>query len=35
MEKHRIEGDYRQFMDKRFIGEWDLPEKEDLIVEID
>ena len=35
MEKHRIEGDYRQFMDKSFIGEWDLPEKEDLIVEID
>ena len=30
-----LKGDYRQFMDKSFIGEWDLPEIDDLIVEID
>lgn len=35
MNKSRIEGDYRQFMDKTYIGEWDLPENEDLTVEID
>ena len=31
----KITGDYRQYMDKDFIGEWDLPENDDLIVEID
>jgi hypothetical protein len=35
MSKTKIEGDYRQFMDKTYIGEWDLPESEDLTVEID
>ena len=35
MSKKRIEGDYRQFMDKSYIGEWDLPETDDLVVEID
>lgn len=30
-----LTGDYRQFMDKRFLGEWDLPEKGDLVVTID
>lgn len=33
--KQKITGDYRQYMDKDFIGEWDLPETDDLIVEID
>lgn len=35
MDKSKIEGDYRQFMDKTYIGEWDLPENGDLTVEID
>lgn len=35
MGKSKIEGDYRQFMDKTYIGEWDLPEHSDLTVEID
>ena len=35
MKKSNLEGDYRQFMDKSFICEWDLPERDDLIVEID
>lgn len=29
-----INGDYRQFLDKPYIGEWDLPDSEDLEVEI-
>lgn len=33
--KKAITGDYRQYMDKDYIGEWDLPEDDDLIVEID
>lgn len=35
MNKSKLEGDYRQFMDKTYIGEWDLPENSDLTVEID
>ncbi len=31
----RLTGDYRQYMDKNFIGEWDLPEHDDLKVTID
>lgn len=35
MEKKNISGDYRQYMNKNYIGEWDLPETEDLMVTID
>lgn len=30
-----ISGNYKQHMDKPWLGEWDLPENDDLIVEID
>ena len=35
MKKTNISGDYRQYMDKNYVGEWDLPEKDDLIATID
>lgn len=35
MAKKNLSGDYRQFMDKNFIGEWDLPENDDLELVID
>lgn len=28
-------GDYRKFMDKKYLGSWDVPEGEDLILTID
>lgn len=31
----KLTGDFRKFMDKSFLGSWDLPENEDLIVTID
>jgi len=33
--KKELTGDYRQYMDKNYIGEWDLPETDDLEVTID
>ena len=30
-----ISGNYKQHMDKPWLGEWDLPEKDDMVVEID
>lgn len=31
----RLTGDYRKFMDKNYLGAWDVPEGEDLILTID
>lgn len=31
----RLTGDYRKFMDKNYLGPWDVPEGEDLILTID
>lgn len=31
----RVTGDYRKYMDKRYLGAWDVPEGEDLILTID
>lgn len=31
----RLTGDYRRFMDKNYLGSWDVPDSEDLIVTID
>ena len=30
-----LKGDYRQFMDKNYLGSWDVPDGEDLILTID
>lgn len=30
-----LKGDYRKFMDKNYLGSWDVPEGEDLILTID
>lgn len=30
-----LQGDYRKFMDKNYLGAWDVPEGEDLILTID
>ena len=30
-----LSGDYRKFMDKNYLGSWDVPESEDLILTID
>ena len=30
-----LKGDYRQFMDKNYLGSWDVPEGSDLILTID
>ena len=30
-----LSGDYRKFMDKNYLGSWDVPEGEDLILTID
>ncbi|MEG2521283.1 MAG: hypothetical protein RSA49_00205 [Anaerovoracaceae bacterium] len=35
MDKKRLTGDYRKFLNRNYIGEWDLPEKDDLVVTID
>jgi hypothetical protein len=31
----RLTGDYRKFMDKNYLGSWDVPDGEDLILTID
>lgn len=31
----RLKGDFRKFMDKNFLGSWDVPEGEDLTLTID
>lgn len=31
----KLKGDYRQFMDKNYLGSWDVPDGEDLILTID
>lgn len=31
----RISGDYRRFMDKNYLGAWDVPDGDDLILTID
>lgn len=31
----KLTGDYRKFMDKSFLGAWDVPDKDDLILTID
>lgn len=31
----RLTGDFRKFMDKNFLGAWDLPDKDDLVLTID
>ena len=31
----RLTGDYRKYMDKNYLGAWDVPEGEDLILTID
>lgn len=31
----RLTGDFRKFMDKNFLGSWDVPDGEDLILTID
>lgn len=31
----RLTGDYRKFMDKNYLGSWDVPDDEDLILTID
>lgn len=30
-----LKGDYRKFMDKNYLGSWDIPDGEDLIVTVD
>lgn len=30
-----LQGDYRKFMDKNYLGSWDIPEGEDLVLTID
>ena len=30
-----LKGDYRKFMDKNYLGSWDVPDGEDLILTID
>lgn len=30
-----LKGDYRKFMDKNYLGSWDVPDGEDLIVTVD
>lgn len=30
-----LSGDFRRFMDKSFLGAWDLPDKDDLVLTID
>lgn len=31
----KLSGDFRKFMDKNFLGSWDVPDREDLILTID
>ena len=31
----RLKGDFRKFMDKNFLGSWDIPDDEDLVLTID
>ena len=31
----RLKGDFRKFMDKNYLGSWDVPEGEDLVLTID
>lgn len=31
----KLTGDYRRFMDKNYLGSWDVPDGEDLIVTVD
>ena len=31
----RLKGDFRKFMDKSYLGSWDVPEDEDLVLTID
>ena len=31
----RLKGDFRKFMDKSFLGSWDVPESGDLVLTID
>lgn len=31
----RLTGDFRKFMDKNFLGSWDVPDDEDLVLTID
>ena len=31
----RLTGDYRKFMDKNYLGSWDVPDGEDLVLTID
>ena len=31
----RLTGDYRKFMDKNYLGSWDVPDDEDLVLTID
>lgn len=31
----RLKGDFRKFMDKNFLGSWDVPDGEDLVLTID
>ena len=31
----KLKGDFRKFMDKSFLGSWDVPDGEDLILTID
>lgn len=31
----RLKGDFRKFMDKNFLGSWDVPDDEDLVLTID
>lgn len=35
MSSEKLSGDFRKFMDKSFLGSWDLPETGDLILTID
>ena len=32
---NRLTGDFRKFMDKNYLGSWDVPEGEDLVLTID
>ena len=31
----QLEGDYRRYLDKAYLGAWDLPDREDLVLTID
>ena len=31
----RLTGDFRKFMDKNYLGSWDVPDGEDLVLTID